>query len=388
MLPKNNIKIVTLFVITFFITKNLSAQTTSNLAVSNNYQNLNNKNVSINDAFIPAVSFYYITNTGNTNNFTFISTATIEEGSLNYFWDFGDGTTSTFINPTKTFFANGTYHITLKVTSSEGKINSLTQAVKISKSEYLSAFNFNIDPLNFNSIIFSNSSSIGEGVTYEWNFGDGTTSTATHPIHKFNNSGTYIITLTVSAPNLDPVISNQTIVIENNESSTFENTTLLNVGSFTTTYLDASLLNFNIEKFTTSLINNRENNLIATAKTNFETKEINAVITSPTLKNIDLTNSSFYSIKDDNTSGYNIDELGFWETTEFKQTIHTNKYTDYIITTKQQLIGEMDKNTGTFIIQPNEFFIQFMDSKEYKIFKQTFLDTWALLQHKLISFIS
>jgi glucose/arabinose dehydrogenase len=43
-----------------------------------------------------------------------------EGGALTYSWNFGDGTTSTATNPTKTYTANGTYNVTLTVTDPQG----------------------------------------------------------------------------------------------------------------------------------------------------------------------------------------------------------------------------------------------------------------------------
>ena len=43
-----------------------------------------------------------------------------EGGALTYSWNFGDGTTSTAANPTKTYTANGTYTATLTVRDPHG----------------------------------------------------------------------------------------------------------------------------------------------------------------------------------------------------------------------------------------------------------------------------
>ncbi|WP_328475263.1 PQQ-dependent sugar dehydrogenase [Actinoplanes sp. NBC_00393] len=43
-----------------------------------------------------------------------------EGGALTYSWNFGDGTTSTATNPTKTYASNGTYNVTLTVTDPQG----------------------------------------------------------------------------------------------------------------------------------------------------------------------------------------------------------------------------------------------------------------------------
>ena len=52
--------------------------------------------------------------------FNFTNTTVSIPGIASYFWDFGDGTTSTSINPNKTFLQFGTYYVTLRVTDNNG----------------------------------------------------------------------------------------------------------------------------------------------------------------------------------------------------------------------------------------------------------------------------
>ena len=47
------------------------------------------------------------------------------------------------------------------------------------------------------TVTFTNTS-IGEDLTYLWNFGDGSTSTALNPTHIYNIAGTYTVKLTVT----------------------------------------------------------------------------------------------------------------------------------------------------------------------------------------------
>jgi PKD repeat protein len=54
-------------------------------------------------------------------------------------------------------------------------------------------FNFVI---NQNSIQFNNTSA--NALTYNWNFGDGSTSTNQDPLHVYNTSGNYVVTLIAS----------------------------------------------------------------------------------------------------------------------------------------------------------------------------------------------
>ncbi len=69
------------------------------------------------DIVLPKVesNFTYTTNS-DTGTVTFIN---ISENANNYEWDFGDGTSSTEINPVKTY-ENGTYTINLKATNVSG----------------------------------------------------------------------------------------------------------------------------------------------------------------------------------------------------------------------------------------------------------------------------
>ncbi|MFY1585344.1 PQQ-dependent sugar dehydrogenase [Micromonospora sp. WMMD734] len=55
-----------------------------------------------------------------TVNFSSAGSSDPEGGALTYSWAFGDGTTSTAANPSKTFTANGTYTVTLTVRDPQG----------------------------------------------------------------------------------------------------------------------------------------------------------------------------------------------------------------------------------------------------------------------------
>lgn len=53
----------------------------------------------------------------NTGTVTFLNTST---NAVSYAWDFGDGSTSSLINPIKIYSAGGTYAVVLQVTSAAG----------------------------------------------------------------------------------------------------------------------------------------------------------------------------------------------------------------------------------------------------------------------------
>jgi PKD repeat protein len=79
----------------------------------------------------PVADFSYSTN-GLTVNFT--DESTDSDGEItNWFWDFGDGGTSTSQNPPYTFAAAGTYEITLTVTDDNQGTDSIIKFITVTE---------------------------------------------------------------------------------------------------------------------------------------------------------------------------------------------------------------------------------------------------------------
>ncbi|MGC4879234.1 PQQ-dependent sugar dehydrogenase [Micromonospora sp. DT43] len=66
-----------------------------------------------------------------TVNFSSAGSSDPEGGALSYLWTFGDGTTSTAANPTKTYTTDGTYSPTLKVTDPTGLSGTASLVVTV-----------------------------------------------------------------------------------------------------------------------------------------------------------------------------------------------------------------------------------------------------------------
>lgn len=101
-------------------------------------------------------------------------------GATNYNWDFGDGNTSTQQDPQHTYTATGTYTIQLIATSGAGCLDSITGSIDIIEppvADFTVAPDSGCAPLVVN---FTDGSS-GAGITYDWDFGNGTNSTAANP---------------------------------------------------------------------------------------------------------------------------------------------------------------------------------------------------------------
>lgn len=129
------------------------------------------------------------------NNLTSLNSS----GTASYIWDFGDGTTSATIAPTHIYNTAGNYSVTLVVTNGVGCTSTLTKSNYIPVVQKPTAA-FSGSNLTSCSVpltaSFSNSSS--GAATYDWDFGDGGTSTATNPTHTYNTAGAYTVRLIVT----------------------------------------------------------------------------------------------------------------------------------------------------------------------------------------------
>ena len=110
-------------------------------------------------------------------------------------WDFGDGTTSTDINPTHLYPVAGTYTITL-IANDPGTCNltdTTRQTITVANNPTAN-FNFSpATPIENTPTSFTNQSS-PDAVNFVWNFGDGATLQTTSRLaitHQYNVTGTY-----------------------------------------------------------------------------------------------------------------------------------------------------------------------------------------------------
>lgn len=115
-------------------------------------------------------------------------------------WNFGDGSSTTLENPSHTYVKEGSYTIGLTVTNTLGCSQTVTKAgyiniVKPNLSIYRSTMEGCVPlPVDF----YATLDITDPIVSYAWNFGDGTTSTAARPGHTFTQQGTFMVSLTVT----------------------------------------------------------------------------------------------------------------------------------------------------------------------------------------------
>lgn len=115
-------------------------------------------------------------------------------GAVSYTWKFGDGSSSTSVNPTHTYASAGTYNITLIVNSINNCIDSITKSVTIYPNPTAGFTASNV--CHGFSTTFTNTSTGAS--SYLWNFGNGSTSTASNPVYSYPNPGNYTVTLTAT----------------------------------------------------------------------------------------------------------------------------------------------------------------------------------------------
>lgn len=161
------------------------------------------KSVTIHDAPLAAFTFDTVC-AGSANTFTDLSSFSAPFGApiTAWSWDFDDGSpVDNNQNPTHTFPAAGLYDVQLTVTDTNGCFDDTIIEVLV-RANPIALF---VPPINCigDSIQFTDSSYIDSTygtplVSWNWDFGDGSSSTTQNPAHRYVSTGSYWVTLTVT----------------------------------------------------------------------------------------------------------------------------------------------------------------------------------------------
>ncbi|MBI4931305.1 MAG: PKD domain-containing protein [Bacteroidetes bacterium] len=115
--------------------------------------------------------------------------------NVSWFWNFGDGNTSTVQNPVHQYSVNSTYSVCLTTITTVGDtcffcdtINS-TPCLQLLNTSYTYT-------LTSNTATFTSNCSGGTSLSYNWNFGDGNSSNLQNPVHTYQYNGIYYACLT------------------------------------------------------------------------------------------------------------------------------------------------------------------------------------------------
>ena len=117
--------------------------------------------------------------------------------SLEYNWDFGDGTTSSSVSPMHHFNSIGVFPISLTITDTFG-CSSVNNVDTIKVQEVVADFTSHTITSNCPPLITTfTDQSVGNIANYIWSFGDGIYSSQISPSHLYSFSGSFDVQLIV-----------------------------------------------------------------------------------------------------------------------------------------------------------------------------------------------
>ncbi|UUX91547.1 PKD domain-containing protein [Methanoplanus endosymbiosus] len=124
----------------------------------------------------------------------------LSEGNpASWSWDFGDGATSTLQNPEHIYIDEGFFDVTLITTNAYGKsTGKKVKYIRVGIEPTASFTASNVSGTPPLTVVFTDYSSESP-TSWEWDFGDGTTSVLQSPVHEYTASGTYDVSLIVES---------------------------------------------------------------------------------------------------------------------------------------------------------------------------------------------
>jgi PKD repeat protein len=168
----------------------------------------------------PTVAFTVDFTEGDvTTLFKFTSESYDTDGSISkFFWDFGDDTTATEINPTHQFKQSGTYSVSLMVQDDDGAESDVfVQIITISNLPPVAiAESSGLGAKTNEKITFSATRSYdldGEIISFKWFFGDGNDAIGQVVQHSYKDKGTFTVTLTITDDSENVQYANLDIIV-------------------------------------------------------------------------------------------------------------------------------------------------------------------------------
>jgi PKD repeat protein len=127
--------------------------------------------------------------------------------NVHFIWKFGDGTSSTDINPSHVYQQDGVYTVCLVMESGNNCRKEFCKQIEVRCSQppacnFEVKFDFRRDTLNPLKVYFTNNTIVpSNAAQYLWTFGDGSSSTERNPVHTYAAPGAYKVCLKVRISN-------------------------------------------------------------------------------------------------------------------------------------------------------------------------------------------
>lgn len=119
-------------------------------------------------------------------------------GPITQRWNLGDGREISSKDPVVVYGSPGIYDLQLKVSNPLGAATALSAVTVV--SEPTAAFSISDDVVTTGQAVYFTNQSGGERpLSFNWDFGDGATSTEPNPSHQYSAPGRYEVHLTVSS---------------------------------------------------------------------------------------------------------------------------------------------------------------------------------------------
>jgi gliding motility-associated-like protein len=152
-------------------------------------------NITINSK--PVAAFYFANNCEASATLFADSSTNVNGAITAWNWNFGSAS-DTAQHPSYTFPSIGTQTVTLIVSTAAGCSDTLTQTLVVNPAPVAYFGSDTACPLD---AMYYDSSFIAQGaiVSWNWNFGDSTTSNLQNPVHSYADSGWYSVSLTVTS---------------------------------------------------------------------------------------------------------------------------------------------------------------------------------------------
>ncbi|NJM16175.1 MAG: PKD domain-containing protein, partial [Bacteroidales bacterium] len=129
----------------------------------------------------------------------FVNGSGLNNDSLSFLWQFGDGNISALQNPTHLYNAPGTYSVKLIATSPAGAADSISKEVTVYHRSQ-PAFEMANGCFGTPTAFTNRTTSFEDGISFAWQFGDNQSDIIKEPAHTYASHGEYAIKLVVTTP--------------------------------------------------------------------------------------------------------------------------------------------------------------------------------------------